>query len=83
MNAAFEQRHIDRKDILTAAALCGIDDETAALAADAFERERAFCEKYAPRCARKFCPRLLRKPPIVRLACVLAATTSLPRLCRT
>lgn len=75
MNAAFEQRHIDRKDIIAAAALCGIDDETAALAADAFERERAFCEKYAPRCARKFCPRLLRKPPIVRLACVLAATT--------
>ena len=78
MNAckrAFEQRHIDRTDILTAAALCGVDDETALLAADAFERERAFCEKYAPRCARKFCPRLLRKPPIVRLACVLAATT--------
>ena len=64
----------ERADILAAAALCGVDDKTAALAADAFERERAFCEKYAPRCAVAFCSALMRKPPILRLACVLAAT---------
>ena len=65
---------MDRYDILISARRFGADDDTARAAADAFERERGFCEKYAPLCARRFCPALMRKPPDVRLACVLAAT---------